>query len=1491
MAKLLEGNRVFIYKGKRYGVPEDMDDDQALDSVKEMLGEPVETDTGSDITRITPEITVDPKTESEGFYQEIAEGIGAGLIKAGQGIGELLVLPSDLMFDTDFANRIEENSEKLQDFLGLDPVGIPAELAEVAVQFVVPGGLAAKAVTSGSKLLRASRLTKIPGLGFAERGTRAGRYAEAVRKGRASIGGPRTTKLSRGNRATVLAQQSAAAFGADAIVASDGTSTIGDWVEGGPTLTDRNVGLSGREEAIRLLMNKLKLGAEAGGITAAAPTLFKALGIMGKPVAGVAGAGLEAVVLPTAKALKLAAETLGDSALAKSIGDLPVPSISSKSGPNSTVKDVVQGIQARFRFRGNMSQEAAEMRSGMQGYLDSVATKAGITMQRLETELDKAFGSNTTMAKFVNGGSDLERTEVFNSIYGFLSKDPGYIDGLARAAEREGRAFDATNPNDLLRGLPAPIQRVAKKMRKQIDDLSQEIVNSKYFDQEIGNDMQQEIISNLGSYLRRKYRVFQDPDAYFGNPAKNIAPSPEYVKNRKDAFKLLSDPANYNTTNDLYSKITGRPLGEEGLPKAANGGVQPQFVDEIVTEFVNRYRTKAGVRSPQAATEVRAIRDKLKTSILSRRKVDEDALRLLLGEIKNPAESFVTTMADLGEFVAKERFYSFLDSTKVTDTALVQGNKLLNDPDIIGGEVYAKLSDVEKSKYTELTQEGTGVLQSRSTPEVKEAGVVIRPEDVSKQTWVKSGMYKDLTRSTTLDSSPVLRGLYSTYMLGKGWAQKAATVFSPVTQIRNVTSAALFAAANGNWGRGANVFESASLVLENLRRSGPVQRQQFYQMLQENGIIGTQAQIREIDRIIDDGLQTASKSEFDQLGVNLAQKKARGKGGQFLSSLDKGARDLYQGGDDIWKIYSFDFERQKILNAFDGNKEMADAFARSQEVNGVKFKDLNEYAASIVKDTVPNYDRVPQFIKDIRSLPLGNFVAFPAEIVRTSTNIIERSINEIQQGKRLIDASYNSAGTVGNQADFILGTKLRDIGRRRLLGFTTTAAVTGPALQNFAMYMTGVSGDAMDALRELSAPWSQNSTLVPTSVDKNGAITGYIDFSFFNPYDYLQRPIKGILNEVNKGNELGLNAGEIAANAGMTMMSEMFSPFAEESIFTEKLLDVSTRGGVTETGYKVYNSGDSTADKFFKSISHVADAANPGIVRETVGDLSGINPATKMLEFSSILGGDLPLNSRLATALGVGTDPRGNSRQLAEEVFRLFTGFAEQRINPKQALMYRGLEYKDNEVQPQRAFNSTMRIGQNAPIRATDILKAYEFHNETAFRQQNKMYRLITKMKAIGMNPAAIEAELKNQKIPDYKNLMSGVFTPLNVSGDIARDVNGQQRLFYGGDRVPERELRGLRRELSNRPLTSKLIEGDKPLGAGKQSLNLDASAFISQAQASELPQPVAAGTVPPSVPAQAGAVPAPQSAPASSSVRNNPAFMGGDPFSALKNMQTFGNN
>ena len=80
---------------------------------------------------------------------------------------------------------------------------------------------------------------------------------------------------------------------------------------------------------------------------------------------------------------------------------------------------------------------------------------------------------------------------------------------------------------------------------------------------------------------------------------------------------------------------------------------------------------------------------------------------------------------------------------------------------------------------------------------------------------------------------------------------------------------------------------------------------------------------------------------------------------------------------------------------------------------------LKEEAASIVRNNVPNYDYVSEFVRGLRTWPIGNFMAFPSEIMRTSTNIVKRSLDEISytvNGKKTISRDWY-ATTFRNGSD------------------------------------------------------------------------------------------------------------------------------------------------------------------------------------------------------------------------------------------------------------------------------------------------------------------------------------------------------------------------------------------------------------------------------------------------------------------------------------------
>ena len=75
-------------------------------------------------------------------------------------------------------------------------------------------------------------------------------------------------------------------------------------------------------------------------------------------------------------------------------------------------------------------------------------------------------------------------------------------------------------------------------------------------------------------------------------------------------------------------------------------------------------------------------------------------------------------------------------------------------------------------------------------------------------------------------------------------------------------------------------------------------------------------------------------------------------------------------------------------------QSLEDAYTKA----GRKFteRQLKEEAADIVRNTVPNYAYVSDTVRALRRLPLGTFMSFPSEILRTTTNIAQRSIKEIK---------------------------------------------------------------------------------------------------------------------------------------------------------------------------------------------------------------------------------------------------------------------------------------------------------------------------------------------------------------------------------------------------------------------------------------------------------------------------------------------------------------
>ena len=1212
--------------------------------------------------------------QQESTTQEIAEGIASGLIAIPQGVGELGASLVDLAFDTDYTQDVTDFANTVREMGGIDPEGAAGEIAEVVTQFVVPGLFAAGIV---------GRLGRVQAM----------------------------------SRVAQKASQIGAAGVTDAVVATDGVTTIGDFFGGGITQTTETVGLEGREAAAAKIGNKLKVGLEAVGATAAVDPVLRTLGFAGKGVAK----GLAPVASPVAKGA-LKAGTAISSGVVKLADKHPM----------------VEGFLSAFRSRGYLSQEAFEKQTAIRGEVDAEIGQVARTIIQVEEGIDASLkNSENVMAD----GSPLAKEEALNRFYSYLTKEDAFME----------EAKNLGIPP--LKMLPDEMQSAARKARVQVDRLSKQILSSDYLTREglVGQEAEAaEIIQRqIGSYLRRRYKIFED---------KNYIGSEQFKQNRLDTIDYFQSApgAARNISEEIDVVLDeGVDIITEGGKEVLTRDAAERLTDAFVSQYSGRFLKSAGNQAAQTVAK-----NRLRTGLFKSRQANNEMLRRLLGEVKDPIEALTTTVADMAEFVATDRFYKYIGSDLLDDSSGM----------FVSQEAAKRLPrSIRDADYTELG-EGFGSLQG---------------------SFARNDVYKNIsmqTKAHTNDMAQVMRASYSAFLKGKGITQYAATVLSPVTQIRNVTSSSLFALAQGNVGSGANLFDSVGVVWDGIRKRPDKER--YFSNLQRVGVVGNQAQLKEIDRLIGEGFGGTKGATEDAAGIptsgSFKQTFQRGKPGAFLGSINRRMRDLYQGGDDIWKVYNFEFEKNKLLSGFGGNANLAaravlgneafvelarraaqDAPDSASAIRRATNQAIDEYAANIVKNTVPNYERVPEVIKEIRKLPVGNFIAFPAEIIRTSANTLKMSLDEL--------ASEHKA--------------IREIGMRRLLGFTSTTVIAPTAIQKMAMDLAGVSQEQMDAIRENGMPWEKTSILLPTSIrereNAENVVTGYVNYSYTNPYAYLNQPARAILNAVSKGEEMGKSSAAIATDAALNVISEIFSPFAGEAILSEKLLDVTIRNGRTATGAKVYRpEADTPGDIALKSMAHISSAFVPGAVK-LFADVKGQKKETQTPGIE--LG-------RLARAFAEDTtDPAGNERRIAQEIFRSLSGITETEVKPDNMLLFRGYEYGRDRQTAAQIFNTA--VSTKGTLDPENAIQTYRDANEARYRIANNMYRFVQNMKRMGMSDRDIRRALQKNGVANARELMRGEFVPFVPSRDI------EKRVRENGNRLPRFELRQIAREFKNRRL------------------------------------------------------------------------------------------
>jgi hypothetical protein len=692
----------------------------------------------------------------------------------------------------------------------------------------------------------------------------------------------------------------------------------------------------------------------------------------------------------------------------------------------------------------------------------------------------------------------------------------------------------------------------------------------------------------------------------------------------------------------------------------------------------------------------------------------------LFGKQKNPMQTMIGGMAKLSLITRRNLFYD--DLIKKNEEVVANWTAAV-DKQTVPQPMFAR-SEAEARAFFGDDFQRIAVIDPAQTLNVNIASGASNPfGDVAQPFFARKGIAEALEQtSLNTQSSGILGRLYESLVLyPKATSQIAKTILSPVTHLRNFVSAGAFAAANGilpaaDVGAIKQAYQALQTPLKGTR-----QQNDLYQELLQLGVVNSNVRLGDLSRLLQD--------------VNFGETMTSDKGMRLLlkplSKLKSASQDLYTAEDDFWKIYSWAVEKSRLEKAYEKIGVTRGQFFKRNGVD-VRLDEqfLKEEAADIVRNNIPNYDYVSDFVKGLRKLPIGNFVSFPAEIARTGTNIVRRALREINETITLPDGRVVKP--------------MEGIGYTRLFGFTTTVAAIPVATTAAFQALYDVTDEEREAIRRFAAQWSKNSTLLPIK-QEDGSFK-YIDFSHANAYDTLIRPLQTVVNSVADGRTDEDGIMDDFLKGVFEATKEFGQPFISESIWTEAALDIIARGGRTREGFQIYNRQDTDGSKASAIFKHLVEAQMPFSLNQL-----------KRLD-QSIESIDVITKGKF--------DEYGQDYEFGDEFQGLF-GFRAVNVNPERAMNFKVADFQKGVRDSRSLFTRTVLKG--GPIEPREVVDAYINANRALFDVKKTLKGDMDAARLLNISEEDFYGSLDRLSNVEVSSIDNNVFRPYTVSLEVQR--------------------------------------------------------------------------------------------------------------------------
>ena len=281
------------------------------------------------------------------------------------------------------------------------------------------------------------------------------------------------------------------------------------------------------------------------------------------------------------------------------------------------------------------------------------------------------------------------------------------------------------------------------------------------------------------------------------------------------------------------------------------------------------------------------------------------------------------------------------------------------------------------------------------------------------------------------------------------------------------------------------------------------------------GLLGT-GQIDEAMEYIN-SMKSSSMGQMVGGKVPGAAKKLGGKTATLF-------KRLYSGGDDFWKISMYEAEKSRLQRLFpDDSKNPG---------NNITKKSVEDTAGALAGNLLPNYSKLSQGIRDLRSGNLGSglgvagyfvapFPSFYAEVARNQKNVL--SLARFEVGGK----PPSWLPPLRTEDGSVILARSPSMGFKRYAGTAAAHSLSIAAIPAAAAWVFAKAterdaddwGDENEWLSRLVPNWDRYSSMSILKRDEKTGTISYISWQYTNPFGMLQVPAR-VSSQMARGEDV-----------------------------------------------------------------------------------------------------------------------------------------------------------------------------------------------------------------------------------------------------------------------------------------------------------------------------------------------------------------------------------